>query len=197
MRARAARDLALGDRQRLPQFGERAAAEEAAEEQPVRFQGPARLHQRARQIVDGVQRQAGDGKIEAPRCEGLPLVVAHDRPPAARAARRRDGRHAGDLGLGQGRRQGGRHIGARCAEIEHAAEITFDDRQPLAQILGDAGRQEILPAFRERTGEAAADQRPVEDLRGSRSGFGCHPADMASTRGSVKGLRRPVSIPRR
>ena len=53
--ASAALQLLLGRQQRVAQLGEGAAAEQRRQQQPIRLQGAADLHQRAGQIVDEVQ----------------------------------------------------------------------------------------------------------------------------------------------
>ena len=51
---RAAKDLALGDRQALSQLGQRLAPDQRRDQEAIVFQGAAHLDQGARQIVYGL-----------------------------------------------------------------------------------------------------------------------------------------------
>ena len=62
--ARPALHLLLGRQQGGAQLAQRAAAEQGGQQQPVGLQGAADLDERARQIVDEVQRQARDDQVE-------------------------------------------------------------------------------------------------------------------------------------
>ena len=76
-RTRAAAHPRLGLGQALTQFGQGGAAEEGAQEKPVRLQRPPDLHQRAHEVVDPVQGEAGDHEIEAVLSDRQPLLVRH------------------------------------------------------------------------------------------------------------------------
>ena len=78
---------------------------------------------------------------------------------------------------------------ARRAEVEHAAEVAFHDRQAFHEVDGGPVEEEVVLAGGDGAREAAPDQGAIEDVGGL--GLCCHGGDMATRPGSVKGLRRP------
>ena len=84
----AALDLGLGRGERLAQLGQAFAADHRRQEQPVRLERAADLDQRARQVVDELQRQRRHHEIERAVAERQRLLVGDDRSasPATCAA---------------------------------------------------------------------------------------------------------------
>jgi hypothetical protein len=85
----AARGLALGDGEGLPQFGEAAAAQQRSHEQPVRLERPPHLRQHTRQIVHRLERQRRGHKIEASGGERQSLLIRHQGGRGEIAGQRR------------------------------------------------------------------------------------------------------------
>ena len=67
---RAAEDLAFGDCQALAQLGQRLAPDHRRDQEAVALQRTPDLHQRARQIVDRLQREQRDSEIKPPVGDG-------------------------------------------------------------------------------------------------------------------------------
>ena len=136
----AALDLGLGLREGLAQLGQRVAAEQRRQEQAVRLERAADLHQRARQVVDELQRQRRDDEIERAVANGSASSSATtrsvDRPAAATA-----GSPAIDADLAACRQRAAHRVGRR-AEIDRTLEPAQHRRQPVGEILRDAVDQE-------------------------------------------------------
>ena len=147
------------------QLGQRGAAEHRGEQQPVGLQGAADLHQRARQVVDEMQREPGHDEVERLIGERQRLLVGlHARAVALRQQAGR-GLHVDD------------HLDARHAaqppaeqavvgpEIERDGKPAVDRRQTLDEVVGDAGEQEVVVCSPVRHAIAPREQKaPVEDV---------------------------------
>jgi hypothetical protein len=81
-RRRPARDLRLRLGQCRTQFRQRPQSRQTGQQHPLGPQRLAQLQQRARQVVDPVQRQAGHDQIEAARPKRQALLVRHHAQPA-------------------------------------------------------------------------------------------------------------------
>jgi hypothetical protein len=149
-------------RESLAQFGQRVAAEKAAEEQTVGLQGPADLDQRAGQVVDGVEREERDGEIEALAREGQRFLVANDREfrrvlGTRREAHNRSGAPARPQPLGHGRR-GRANVEGRGKRAQHRGE-------PIGEVVHRVPEEKVGVAGHPGPGEAASDEGAIEDAR--------------------------------
>ena len=157
-------ELGFGGGERLAQLDQTVAADERGEKQPVGFQRAAHLNERARQIVDELQRQRRDHEIERSLAErqcfrvgdDLQMVVTSRYVGARRV-------HHGNDGRNQVRAaQAAAHGIGRRGEIDRQLEAAQHRGQPVAQILGRAVDQKgRRPEFL-RAAQIAADRGAVE-----------------------------------
>ena len=161
----AAGQCRLGLGQRLAQFRQRAERRQARQQQPVRTQREAQLDQRARQVVDPVQRQARHHQIEAARRERQELLVRRHRRPAVQRRHRR--RQVAAHHLDAARAQQRRHHAAP-ADIQRLGEPPRRVVQPVEQPLGRVAQHVGDAAHRARGAVAMAPHgATVEHLGGS------------------------------
>ena len=121
------------------QFGQRVAADQRREKQSVGLERAADLDERARQIVDELQRQRRHHEIERAVAERQRFLVGGDRQTLAGDMRRdridRDDRaHL--------IRERAPHRVARRAEIDRQIEPSQHRGKPLREIVGDTVEQE-------------------------------------------------------
>ena len=90
-RRHSALKLGFRRRKRLPQFGQRIAADHRRQQQPIRLQRAADLRQHAGQVVDELQGQRGDCEVDGRRARAAAVRI---RYPADRCARARPTRPA-------------------------------------------------------------------------------------------------------
>src|SRR5690606_40029345 len=104
----------------------------AADEQPVVNEAAADLGERARQVVDAVQRKQRDDEIEALRGEGNELLVRHDGGLAGESgAGKIQGRSGAQNVLDLSARRERRDSAAmRRAEVEGLRKAALDGREP-------------------------------------------------------------------
>ena len=94
-------ELGFGGGERLTQLDQTVAADERGEKQSVGFQRAAHLNERARQIVDELQRQRRDDEVERRlperQCfrvgDDLQIVVTSGHSGARRVHHGNDGRN--------------------------------------------------------------------------------------------------------
>ena len=170
-RAEPALDLALGGGKSLAQLPERAAAQHAGEEEPVRLQDAPDLDQRARQIVHPVQAHRAQHEIEGAGRKRQSFLVGDDggtlRPPRKPQADVRAHQSAD----GTVRAQGCRDLVAVAAEIEGQRKGAAHIVEPLDDTAGDLPLEESLVApTKGRTLPPSAQGRAVENQQG----IGCH-----------------------
>src|SRR4029450_1609294 len=85
----AARNSPTGVSARGPLPGEARAANERRQQQPVGLERAPDLHQRARQVVDELQRQCRRNEVERSVAKWQRLLVAHDRERRSAVVSRR------------------------------------------------------------------------------------------------------------
>jgi ComF family protein len=170
----AARDFALRDRQRLPEFGQRVAAGQRGDQQPVRPQRLPQLDQRARQVVDEMQRVQRDHEVEALGLEPWVFGVG----VWALVRRRRDPKGRARAGPGHQNICGVRRRGPDIGGVE---KFPLDQAQAVFEFLAGAHKKEIGAGHRaaRRALEAAGDEVAIE-----KAGRGAHNGLMARTRAS-------------
>ena len=140
-------------------------AEHGGKEQPVRFKGPADLHQGARQVVDPVQAQAAYDEVEALCGEGQELLVAGQAqgPRPAGHFRRQVALHKG-LDAAPAVEQPSQ-FAAVAAEVEGDGETPRDVVEPVRQALAHLAQEEVVvPQPRRRAVPVAAHRRAVEHV---------------------------------
>ena len=128
-------------------------AEERRQKKPVRLQRAADLHQRPRQIVDGVQRERRHREIEAGIGEGQRFLVGdHVQPACCALACIRDQR-ARWPDFGECAAQGV----ARCAEIDRNRESAARRRAAVRPDPASRVRRRNVtgPSFRARSWQRA------------------------------------------
>ena len=130
------RRLRLG--QRRAQRAQAAKRGEGGEEQPVGPQRPAQLQQRAGEVVDPVQRQAGHDQVEGRRGEGHELLVRRDRRAAVAPGHRRG--EVAAYRLDPAGAQQGRHDAA-AADVQGEAEAAGHVVQPVQQPFRAVAQQ--------------------------------------------------------
>ena len=135
--------LALRDREALAQFGQRVAADDRRHQQAVRRERPADLHQRARQVVDGLHGEQRDGEVEAAasasgRRSRSPTAPA--KSPAPRLAR--SARAGAPVRLAaRGERAGGMRAGR--SEVGGERKAALHQREAVDEFVRGADEQEI------------------------------------------------------
>ena len=147
----AAKHLRLGCGEGKPELTKRLASEEGGDEQPVRFQSPANLYKRARQIVHRVQRQDADDEIEARIREGQGFLVGYDRGHLGRIA----GAHPG-----AGQRLEDRKCRTARIHIESACEGPIDRVKSKRNLSRGFGCEKVV-------GIGPCSPFPVRPVRGA------------------------------
>ena len=145
----------------MAQFGQGVAADERGEQQAVGFQRALYLDQRARQIVDELQRKRGDDEIEGAVRERQRLLIGNDAERRAVAFSGRCGSDDGTDLAAVGQRPTYR-IGRR-AEIDGAIEVPQHSRQPLAQFGGHPIDEKRRRPERPRALPTLTQQMAIED----------------------------------
>ena len=166
-------DLGLGRGEGLAQLDQGVAADERGEEQPVRLERAPDLHQRARQIVDELQRERGDHEIERGVAERQRFLVGGNRQSGThgtRAGERIGGDDRADLAA---RGEHAAYGVGRRAEIDGEIEVPQHRRETLGDILGNAIDQKGRRRARGGAGAARAQEPTVEHV--TMCGLGiCH-----------------------
>ena len=113
------------------------AAKQACDKDTVRLEHAADLHQRARKIVDRMQRQNAGHDIEAAFLEGQHFFVGDH----GRAVPRKAGSHPGIREGLQGRKHGRAGM-----QIEAARKVPVDRAKPLRQMARDVLSKKMSPS---------------------------------------------------
>ena len=121
----------LGLQQRRPQFLQRLAAPHRRQQQAIGLQDMADLQQASRQIIDPVQRQRRDHKIDRMCGKGQHFLVA-DHPSGTR------GKGIGQIGTYHPRRMPGlfqeaREFAIAAAKFQHDRKTALDVVQSIHQ----------------------------------------------------------------
>jgi len=185
----AAARFGFGNRQGLAELGQRIAAEEGGEEQPVRFQGIAHLAENAGEVVDPVEGERGHREVEACRREGQGFGIGDDiRRCLGDAIEAEDA-----IGLTGGGDRGGEQRGGR-AEIGGKREGPLHGGEAVEEVVDDAAEQEIgaIDAARQGAPAMAVEQRMVENARRA---FGHWPPLWVAIDAPSK--QRAMAMPRR
>jgi predicted amidophosphoribosyltransferase len=152
-------DLGLGGGKGLPQLGERLPAEKRGEKKPVRLERAADLDERARQVVDDMEREQGDDEIERSVAKRQSLLVGDDFSIIRGTGRQR---LDSDDGAGLPLQCLPRGI-TRRAKIECQVEAAQDRGQAVGQIIRRAVEQECRRPERLCTPPAGAQEQTIED----------------------------------
>ena len=129
-------------KQHVAQLLQRVGAGDGGEEQPVRLERAADLHEDARRVVGEMQRQRRDGEIDDAGSSGRRSSGAATKasPGAAKAGSVSIRRHPPDLA---GSLQSVCHEAGIAMDLDRFVEVTFDDAEPLRQLVGRHLQQEI------------------------------------------------------